>query len=96
MQRPGARLAERLEAYVAGVELANGYTELNDPREQRRRFMAERASRRVEQGIAYPIDEAFLKAMAHGIPPAGGMALGVDRLVMLLTGAATVHAGGSR
>ena len=74
-------LAERAEAYVAGVELSNGYTELNDPQEQRRRFVEE-----AKMGQA-PLDEAFLMAMDQGFPPAGGVALGVDRLVLLLTGA---------
>ena len=88
---PGARLAERLEAYVVGIELGNGYTELNDPREQRRRFMSERQACRQRQTRAFPIDEAFMRSMASGMPPSGGMALGLDRLVMLVAGATSVH-----
>ncbi len=77
-----ASWAERVELYVDGVELANGYTELNDPVEQRARFLEARSGCLNE-----PLDEEFLCAMECGMPPAGGMALGVDRLVMLATGA---------
>ena len=84
------RVAERVEAYVAGVELANGFSELNDPREQRQRFAAERHKRR-ERGLPlHPLDEEFLRMMEQGMPRAGGMALGVDRLVMLLAGASSI------
>jgi lysyl-tRNA synthetase class 2 len=75
-------VAERAEAYIGGVELANGYTELNDPHEQRQRF----EDARKNKGSGEPLDEGFLRAMECAIPPAGGMALGVDRLVMLLAG----------
>ena len=74
-------IAERTEAYLGGVELSNGYTELNDPTQQRERF-----ARGARPGGA-PADEAFLMAMERGIPPAGGVALGVDRLVMVVAGA---------
>jgi len=74
-------VAERTEAYLGGVELSNGYTELNDPAQQRERFV-----RGVQAGGA-PADEAFLVAMERGIPPAGGVALGLDRLVMIVAGA---------
>ena len=74
-------VAERTEAYLGGVELSNGYTELNDPAQQRERF-----ARGARPGGA-PADEAFLTAMERGIPPAGGVALGLDRLVMIVTGA---------
>ncbi len=80
-------LAERFEVYIAGVELANAFSELNDPREQRARFLAEQAERRAHGGTPPPLDDRFLSAMEAGIPPAGGIALGVDRLVTLLTGA---------
>ena len=79
------RWAERAELYLAGTELANGYTELNDPVEQRRRFNHARSV----QGDR-PLDEQFLESMERAIPPAGGMALGVDRLVMLATGADSI------
>lgn len=83
-------LAERLELYVAGVELANGFGELTDPALQRRRFQADQALRRRLYGDTVPIDEDFLAALAE-MPPAAGIALGFDRLVMLATGAADIE-----
>jgi lysyl-tRNA synthetase class 2 len=80
------RLAERFELYVCGVELANGFGELTDAGEQRRRFEAEMDEKERVHGIRYPIDEDFLAALAH-MPEASGVALGFDRLVMLATGA---------
>lgn len=82
--------AERVELYVCGVELANGFGELTDAAEQRRRFEADMALKRRLYGAAYPIDEDFLAAVA-AMPPAAGMALGFDRLVMLLTGAQRIE-----
>ena len=82
-------VAERFELYVCGVELANGFGELNDPAEQRRRFKTWMDDKERIYGERYPIDEDFLAALAH-MPPASGCALGLDRLVMLATGAATV------
>ena len=83
-------LAERFEVYIAGVELCNAFTELNDPDEQRQRLEEEAAQRVKEGNPAYPIDERFLAALEYGMPPSGGIALGVDRLVMLLTGASSI------
>ena len=77
-------VVERAEAYIGGVELTNGYTELNDPAEQRRRF-AQTNQRSVADWV--PADEDFLVAMERGFPPAGGVALGIDRLLMLIAGA---------
>ena len=79
------RVAERWELYVDGLELANAFTELTDPVEQRRRFEGARAERRALGEADYPLDEAFLDALAR-MPPSGGVALGVDRLVMLACG----------
>jgi len=84
------RLAERFELYVSGLELANAFGELTDAAEQRRRFLADQEARRARVGQAYPIDEDFLAALEHGMPPAAGIALGVDRLVMLATGAGSI------
>ena len=88
--REDPRLAERFELYVCGLELANAFGELTDPVEQRRRFEADRALATHLYGRAYPVDEDFLAALEHGLPPSAGIALGVDRLAMLATGAETV------
>jgi elongation factor P--(R)-beta-lysine ligase len=84
------RLSERFELYVCGVELANGFGELTEPEEQRRRFAAEMAEKERRYGERYPIDEDFLAALAH-MPRAAGVALGFDRLVMLATGASRIN-----
>ncbi|WP_134681528.1 EF-P lysine aminoacylase EpmA [Paracoccus ravus] len=80
------REAERFELYACGVELANGFGELTDPSEQRRRFLLEMDEKQRVYGERYPLDEDFLDALAF-MPPASGCALGFDRLVMLATGA---------
>ncbi|MFD1378671.1 EF-P lysine aminoacylase EpmA [Fodinicurvata halophila] len=85
------RLAERFELYVAGVELANAFGELTDAAEQRRRFEADCAEKERIYGERYPIDEDFLAALDYGMPEAAGIALGVDRLVMLATGAGRIE-----
>ena len=74
-------LVERFEAYVGGMEIANAFTELNDPDEQRARF----------QAAGQPADEAFLYALEHGMPPTGGIGIGIDRLVMVLTGQRSIR-----
>jgi lysyl-tRNA synthetase class 2 len=90
--KPGdPRLAERFELYACGVELANAFGELTDAAVQRRRFEADRATRQALYGAAYPIDEDFLAALDHGLPPCAGIALGFDRLVMLATGATRIE-----
>lgn len=84
-----ARVAERFELYACGVELANGFGELTDPEEQRRRFIAEMDVKEQTYGERYPIDEELLEALAL-MPPASGVALGLDRLVMLAAGATRI------
>jgi lysyl-tRNA synthetase class 2 len=83
------RFAERFELYACGVELANGYGELTDAGEQRRRFIAAMDERERRYGERYPLDEHFLAALRH-MPPASGCALGLDRLVMLAAHARTI------
>jgi lysyl-tRNA synthetase class 2 len=88
--KPGEpSVAERFELFACGVELANGFGELTDPVEQRRRLEAEMTKKQKLYGERYPIDEEFLAALAL-MPPACGCALGLDRLVMLATGAARI------
>ena len=90
--KPGdPRVAERAELYICGLEIANGFGELTDATEQRRRFEADMALKERLYGTRYPIDEDFLAALAHGLPDCTGMALGFDRLVMLLAGAARIE-----
>ncbi len=92
LARPASdrRVAERFELYACGVELANGFGELTDAAEQRRRLEREMAEKERLYGERYPIDEDFLAALA-AMPQACGIALGLDRLVMLATGAARIE-----
>jgi lysyl-tRNA synthetase class 2 len=84
-------LVERWEAFVGGIEISNAFTELNDPDEQRRRFeqQAEETARGDQE--TQPYDETFVESLEQGMPPTGGAGLGIDRLVMILTGAKTLR-----
>ena len=84
------KLAERFELYICGIELANAFGELTDAVEQQRRFEADMDEKEKLYGERYPIDADFIAALRHGMPESAGIALGVDRLVMLCTGATRV------
>ena len=84
-------IVERFEGFAAGMEIANSFTELNDPDEQRRRFLEQEAMRgKVDEDLDR-LDEDYLLAMEHGMPPTGGLGIGIDRLTMLLTGQESIR-----
>jgi len=82
---------ERFEILCAGMEIGNAYTELNDPREQRRRFETQLAMRERGDEEAHRMDEDYIRALAYGMPPTGGEGIGIDRLTMILTGSRTIR-----
>jgi lysyl-tRNA synthetase class 2 len=91
MHRAEPGLVERFEVFAGGMEFGNAFTELNDPDDQRARFQAQRADAAAGDEEAHPFDEAFIQALEHGMPPTGGIGIGIDRLVMLLTGHKTIR-----
>ena len=78
-------LLDRFQLAIGGLEIVNAFSELNDPLEQRARYVEQDKKKKAGEGEVSPSDESYLEAMEYGMPPAGGVGLGVDRLVMLLT-----------
>jgi lysyl-tRNA synthetase class 2 len=89
-KRGNPKIAERFELFVRGMELANAYTELNDPCQQEDSFKTQLAGLKEEDSMA-KMDDDFIRALRHGMPPAGGLGIGIDRLVMLLTNTQTIR-----
>jgi lysyl-tRNA synthetase, class II len=89
--RDDPRLTEHVDPVIGGMELGTGYSELTDPDEQRAKFLLQLQAREAGELETHPFDEDFLQALEHGMPPAGGLGVGIDRLLMLLTDAASIR-----
>ena len=89
--RKDARLTERFELYIGGVETFNGFSELNDPIDQRERFEGQASLRAAGDQEAHQIDEDYIRALEYGMPPTGGVGMGVDRFLMMVTGQPSIR-----
>jgi lysyl-tRNA synthetase, class II len=89
--RDDPRLTEHVDPVIGGMELGTGYSELTDPDEQRAKFLLQQRARETGELETHPFDEDFLQALEQGMPPAGGLGVGIDRLIMLLTDAASIR-----
>ena len=90
-RRDDSSLTEHVDPVIGGMELGTGYSELTDPDEQRAKFVLQQLAREAGEEETHPFDEDFLRALEHGMPPAGGLGIGIDRLLMLLTDASSVR-----
>ena len=90
--KPGeTRVVERFQPYVGGMEIGNAYSELNDPILQKQRFVEQMQERHGGEEEKWTIDDDFITALEYGMPPTGGLGIGIDRLVMLLTNQASIR-----